>query len=284
MRALGLHGKSFIPMILGFGCNVPGIMAARTLDNEKDRLVTILACPFMSCGARLPVYTLLIGAFFGASGYGGTVLFGVYLLGIIVAVAVALVLRHTTFKGEQEPFVMEMPPYHIPTLKGVLSTCGNEASVPQKGRYFILGASIIVWFLTAYPMDVQYSQDFDAAKEQVTAQMEQQQAGILQTYGLTSIEENSELNGMYESMVAAADAAAEEEDSEEEDVESVQQAEAVEEKPQYPDAFADLQASNPTVYAQALPLFDAKVAADDATTELDSQQNAERFPSPMQPA
>lgn len=278
MRALGLHGKSFIPMILGFGCNVPGIMAARTLDNEKDRLVTILACPFMSCGARLPVYTLLIGAFFGASGYGGTVLFGIYLLGIIVAVAVALVLRHTTFKGEQEPFVMEMPPYHIPTLKGVLMHMWERSVLYlKKAGTFILGASIIVWFLTAYPMDVQYSQDFDAAKDQVTAQMEQQQAGILQTYGLTSIEENSELNGMYESMIAAADAAAEEEDSEEEDVESVQQAEAVEEKPQYPDAFADLEASNPTVYAQALPLFDAKVAADDATTELDSQQNAEKI-------
>ena len=79
MNRLGLSGRAFIPMILGFGCNVPGIMAARTLDNEKDRLVTILACPFMSCGARLPVYTLLIAAFFGASGHGGTVLFGVYL-------------------------------------------------------------------------------------------------------------------------------------------------------------------------------------------------------------
>ena len=77
MRSFGLHGKSFIPLILGFGCNVPGVMAARTLDNERDRMVTILALPFMTCGARLPVYTLLIAAFFGASGYGGTVLFGI---------------------------------------------------------------------------------------------------------------------------------------------------------------------------------------------------------------
>ena len=159
----------------------------------------------MSCGARLPVYTLLIGAFFGASGYGGTVLFGVYLLGIIVAVAVALVLRHTTFKGEQEPFVMEMPPYHIPTLKGVLMHMWERSVLYlKKAGTFILGASIIVWFLTAYPMDVQYSQDFDAAKDQVSAQMEQKQADILQTYGLTSIDQNSELNGMYESMIAAA--------------------------------------------------------------------------------
>ena len=120
MRAFGLHGKSFIPMILGFGCNVPGIMAARTLDNEKDRMVTILASPFMSCGARLPVYTLFIAAFFGATGYGGTVLFGLYVLGIVVAILVAIILRKTVFSGEQEPFVMEMPPYHVPTLRGVL--------------------------------------------------------------------------------------------------------------------------------------------------------------------
>ena len=133
-------------------------------------------------------------------------------------------------------------------------------------------------------MDVQYSQDFDAAKEQVTAQMEQQQAGILQTYGLTSIEENSELNGMYESMVAAADAAAEEEDSEEEDVESVQQAEAVEEKPQYPDAFADLQASNPTVYAQALPYSMPKSLLTMLRRNSTASRMLKRFPSPMQPA
>ena len=99
MRSFGLHGKSFIPLILGFGCNVPGVMAARTLDNERDRMVTILALPFMTCGARLPVYTLLIAAFFGASGYGGTVLFGIYLLGIIVSIALALTLRRTKFKG-----------------------------------------------------------------------------------------------------------------------------------------------------------------------------------------
>ena len=168
MRAMGLHGKSFIPMILGFGCTVPGIMAARTLDNEKDRLVTIFAAPFMSCGARLPVYTLLIAAFFGASGNGGTVLFGIYLLGIIVAILVAVVLRHTLFKGEKEPFVMELPPYHIPTVKDVLMHMWERSVLYlKKAGTFILGASIIVWFLTAYPMDVEYSQDFEAARANV---------------------------------------------------------------------------------------------------------------------
>lgn len=294
MRALGLHGKSFIPMILGFGCNVPGIMAARTLDNEKDRLVTILACPFMSCGARLPVYTLLIAAFFGASGHGGTVLFGVYLLGIIISVCVALVLRHTTFKGEQEPFVMEMPPYHIPTLKGVLMHMWERTVLYlKKAGTFILGASILVWFLTAYPMDVDYSQDFDAAKDQVTAEMEQKQADILQSYGLSAIEDNDELNTMYESMVAAADEAADEEDEDEADtgnalnpaaaLSSVEdQVKNSEEEDnlfmgKYPQSFADLQEQNPAVFAQALPLFDAKANADDESSKLDDQQTAEKL-------
>lgn len=294
MRALGLHGKSFIPMILGFGCNVPGIMAARTLDNEKDRLVTILACPFMSCGARLPVYTLLIAAFFGASGHGGTVLFGVYLLGIIISVCVALVLRHTTFKGEQEPFVMEMPPYHIPTLKGVLMHMWERTVLYlKKAGTFILGASILVWFLTAYPMDVDYSQDFDAAKDQVTAEMEQKQADILQSYGLSAIEDNDELNTMYESMVAAADEAADEEDEDEADtgnalnpaaaLSSVEdQVKNSEEEDnlfmgKYPQSFADLQKQNPAVFAQALPLFDAKANADDESSKLDDQQTAEKL-------
>lgn len=295
MRALGLHGKSFIPMILGFGCNVPGIMAARTLDNEKNRLVTIMACPFMSCGARLPVYTLLIAAFFGASGHGGTVLFGIYLLGIIVSVCVALVLRHTAFKGEQEPFVMELPPYHIPTLKGVLTHMWERTVLYlKKAGTFILGASILVWFLTAYPMDVEYSQDYDAAKEAVTAQMEETQASILTGYGLSDIEDNAELNDMYEAMVAAADEAADEADEDEADtgnslnpaaalssvedqVKNSEEAENTLFMGKYPDSFANLQEQNPAVFAQALPLFDAKADADDATAKLEDQQKAEKL-------
>lgn len=295
MRAVGLHGKSFIPMILGFGCNVPGIMAARTLDNEKDRLVTIMACPFMSCGARLPIYTLLIAAFFGPSGHGGSVLFGIYLLGIIVSVLTAVTLRHTTFKGEQEPFVMEMPPYHIPTIKGVLMHMWERTVLYlKKAGTFILGASIIVWFLTAYPMDVQYSQDFDAAKDQVTQQMETTQAGILQSYGLSSIEDNSALNDMYNNMIAAADEAAQEADDNEADTgnalnpatalnsveDQVKDAQETQDSlfmGKYPASFADLQQQNPAVFAQALPLYAAKADADDATSALDDQQTSEKL-------
>ena len=280
MRALGLHGKSFIPMILGFGCNVPGIMAARTLDNPRDRMATILACPFMSCGARLPVYTLLIAAFFGDSGYAGTLLFAMYLLGIIVAVAVALALRHTVFKGEQEPFVMEMPPYHIPTIKGVLMHMWERAVLYlKKAGTFILGASIIVWWLTSYPMDVDYSKDYDAAKEQVEQQMDAKQSEILQSYGIASgsLDDSGDIKAMYDDMVAAADAAAEnaDEDTEVSDVEEAKQVE--EDKPQYPDAFEDLKAKDPDNYAKALPLFDAKTEADDASSKLDDEQNAEKI-------
>lgn len=262
MRAMGLHGKSFIPMILGFGCTVPGIMAARTLDNEKDRLVTIFAAPFMSCGARLPVYTLLIAAFFGASGNGGTVLFGIYLLGIIVAILVAVVLRHTILKGEKEPFVMELPPYHIPTVKDVLMHMWERSVLYlKKAGTFILGASIIVWFLTAYPMDVEYSRDFEAARTNVEEQMTAQQTTVLQGYGMSSLEDNAALNGMYASMLAAAEAPAEE-DAEES---------------AYPAGFAALEAQNPEVYAQALPLYDLKVAADDQIALLDEQEASEKI-------
>lgn len=117
MRMIGLPGKSFVPMIVGFGCNVPAIMATRTLDNQRDRILTNLMNPFMSCGARLPVYALFAAAFFPVGGQN--LVFGLYLLGIIVAVLTGLIMRHTLFKGESSPFIMELPTYHLPTLRGI---------------------------------------------------------------------------------------------------------------------------------------------------------------------
>jgi ferrous iron transport protein B len=117
MRFIGLPGKSFVPMIVGFGCNVPAIMATRTLDNQRDRILTNLMNPFMSCGARLPVYALFAAAFFPVGGQN--LVFGLYLLGIIVAVLTGLIMRHTLFKGESSPFIMELPTYHLPTLRGI---------------------------------------------------------------------------------------------------------------------------------------------------------------------
>lgn len=116
MHWLGLHGKAFIPLLMGFGCNVPAVMATRTLESDKDRMITILVNPLMSCTARLPVYALFTAAFFAAN--QGTVTFSLYLLGIILAVAMAKLFRRFLFPGESEPFVMELPPYRLPTLKG----------------------------------------------------------------------------------------------------------------------------------------------------------------------
>jgi ferrous iron transport protein B len=118
MRWVGLPGKSFVPMIVGFGCNVPAIMATRTLEHRRDRLMTIAMAPFMSCGARLPVYVLFAAAFFPQGAQN--VVFGLYLIGIAVAVLTGLVLKHTVLQGQAAPFVMELPPYHLPTLRGVL--------------------------------------------------------------------------------------------------------------------------------------------------------------------
>jgi ferrous iron transport protein B len=118
MRFVGLPGKSFVPMLVGFGCNVPAIMATRTLENQRDRLMTIAMNPFMSCGARLPVYALFAAAFFPIAGQN--IVFGLYLIGIAMAVFTGLVLKNTLLQGEASPFVMELPPYHLPNLKGVL--------------------------------------------------------------------------------------------------------------------------------------------------------------------
>ncbi len=117
LRAIGLPGKAFIPMLVGFGCNVPGIMAARTLDNERDRTLTVLLNPFMSCGARLPVYALFAGVFFPS--YGGAVIFAIYLIGILLAAGTGLLFRNTILKGDASTFVMELPPYHVPRLVAI---------------------------------------------------------------------------------------------------------------------------------------------------------------------
>jgi ferrous iron transport protein B len=118
MRFVGLPGKSFVPMMVGFGCNIPGIMATRTLENKRDRMMTVMMNPFMSCSARLAVYALFCGAFFQVGGQN--MVLGLYLLGILAAIFTGLVLKNTILKGEAAPFVMELPPYHIPKLKGVL--------------------------------------------------------------------------------------------------------------------------------------------------------------------
>lgn len=162
MHKIGLHGKSFIPLVMGFGCNVPAIMATRTIENRKNRLMTMLINPFMSCSARLPVYLLLIGAIFPK--HQASLLFMLYFLGILLAITMAVVFKKTLFKGEDVPFVMELPPYRMPTLRSILKHMWHKASqYLKKMGGVILLASIIVWALGHYPLKVKYSRDYDAA-------------------------------------------------------------------------------------------------------------------------
>jgi len=147
----GLHGKSFIPLVTGFGCSVPAYMAARTLKNEKDRLITLYIIGFMSCGARLPIYVLFAGAFF-AEEEAGNILFIIYISGAMLGLVMAKVLKTFVFKGEDEPFVMEMPKYRMPSLKLIWHTVyGQAKSYLKKAGTFILAAAILIWFASNYP-------------------------------------------------------------------------------------------------------------------------------------
>ncbi|WP_296812268.1 ferrous iron transport protein B [uncultured Methanobrevibacter sp.] len=152
---VGLHGKAFIPMILGFGCGVPAVMATRTMENESDRLLSMMLIPFMSCTARLPIYSIFIGAFFVAN--KSIILLSIYLLGIVVALIVAGILKRTMFKGMSAPFVMELPTYKVPSLKGVLlHTWEKTKGFLRKAGTIILGSAIIIWILSSVPFGVEY--------------------------------------------------------------------------------------------------------------------------------
>ena len=150
MHVIGLHGKSFIPLLMGFGCNAPAIMATRTLESERDRLLSILINPLISCSARLPVYILLAGTFFGAS--AGNVIFSIYALGIALAIAMGKLFSVTLFRGDMAPFVMELPPYRAPTLKSLLIHMWDRSQIfLRKMSGVILVGSILVWVLSSFP-------------------------------------------------------------------------------------------------------------------------------------
>lgn len=167
MHKAGLHGKSFVPMLIGFGCTVPALMASRTLENPRDRLVTMLVTPLMSCGARLPVYTLLIGAFFAPQA-AGNILFSLYLIGIILAIIMARVFRTWLLPGETEPFVMELPIYRLPTLKSVLIHMWERAWLYlKKAGTIILALSIVMWGLFTFPTVDKHGNEFESTAVQV---------------------------------------------------------------------------------------------------------------------
>ncbi len=172
----GLHGKSFIPLVTGFGCSVPAYMSTRMLKNRNDRMLTLFIINFMSCGARLPVYTLFIGAFF-APQVAGNVLYGIYIFGALVGLCMAKILKLTAFKGDDEPFVMEMPKYRLPTLRLIAFSVWHKAvSYIKKAGTFILLASVIIWVGTQFPknavLEEQMTQSVQILKENMNLTQE----------------------------------------------------------------------------------------------------------------
>ncbi|HWI41486.1 MAG TPA: ferrous iron transport protein B [Verrucomicrobiae bacterium] len=158
MHAIGLHGKSFIPMLLGFGCNVPGIYATRTLENPRDKALTALLIPLMSCGARLPVYVVFTGVFF--AGAAGTVIWSLYVLGIALAIVMGLIFKKTLFRGEAPMFIMELPPYRMPSFHSLcLHTWEKGKHFLIKAGTYILAVSVFVWFLLNLPWGVEHKKD-----------------------------------------------------------------------------------------------------------------------------
>jgi len=158
MHAIGLHGKSFIPMLLGFGCNVPAIYATRTLENPRDKALTALLVPLMSCGARLPVYVVFIGAFFPS--HAGMVLWSLYVMGIALAIVMGLIFKRTLFRGEAPMFIMELPPYRMPSFKSLMiHTWEKGKHFLIKAGTYILAVSILVWFLLNLPWGVENKKD-----------------------------------------------------------------------------------------------------------------------------
>ena len=161
MHKVGLHGKSFIPMLTGFGCSVPAIMATRTLKNRGDRIVTMLIIPFMSCGAKLPVYILLLSAFFTPAA-AGNILFGIYMFGILLALISAFILKKAAFPGQSEPFVMELPPYRLPGYKSLLYQMIFKVKMYlKKAGTIILVASVIIWITSNFPYSSAIEQSYN---------------------------------------------------------------------------------------------------------------------------
>ncbi len=160
LKKFGLHGKAFIPMVTGFGCSIPAYLAARTLKNPKDKLITMLVIGFFSCSARLPVYVLFISAFFKPE-QAGNILFAIYTIGALLAMIAAKALRLALFKGEAEPFVMEMPKYRFPSIKGIIRDLKIKAMIfIRKAGLFIGTASMVIWFLGAYPANEQIEEKY----------------------------------------------------------------------------------------------------------------------------
>ncbi len=182
----GLHGKSFIPLVTGFGCSVPAYMAARTLKNERDRLLTLFIIGFMSCGARLPIYVLFVGAFFNEQN-AGNILFLIYISGAILGLFAAKILKIIVFKSEDEPFVMEMPKYRMPSFKLIWHTVSNQALMYlKKAGTYILAASLLIWFASNYPKHLDAEESYNQKIE--LAQNEEEKQNLQNELTLYNLE------------------------------------------------------------------------------------------------
>jgi ferrous iron transport protein B len=169
MKKLGLHGKSFVPLLVGFGCTVPAILATRTLENRNDRFTTLMVAPLMSCGARFPIYMMIIPAFFPQA-WRAPLVWIIYLVGILLSIVIARFLRKNVFKGEETPFVMELPSYHIPTPVSILRhTWDNAGEYVKKAGTVILAISVILWVLSSFPRKKHFTVDYDSEIAAVTA-------------------------------------------------------------------------------------------------------------------
>ena len=273
MRACGLHGKSFIPLLLGFGCSVPSVMGARILDNYKDRMVTILITPFMSCSARLPVYTLFAAAFFPPE-WAGTVVFGVYALGIVFGIVFAKIFRKYLFAGEAEPFVMELPPYHLPTLKATLTHMFERGIMYlKKAGTFILAASILVWFITTYPMDVEYSKDYDALHDQVAQPYEMKDAETLAHFGITTDEQKDQVNEIVDNMKSTVQDATAQAEAAQEAAPEIE----VEDDSEAPELFNDIKDENKDLFPAAWAMYKNSANLDAENDKLDKEQASEKL-------
>lgn len=197
MSKFGLHGKSFIPLLLGFGCSATAMMGTRTLENPRDRIITMLVTPLMSCSAKLPVYTILIAAFFDEK-VAGNVLFSIYVLGIILSMVMARIFRSTLFEGESEPFIMELPPYRMPMAKSVLIHMWERSILYlKKAGTIILAASVLMWFFTTYPQNVEYSRNYQALIERTEGIYTQHiREEVLSQLQIEDIDHNKELAAM----------------------------------------------------------------------------------------
>lgn len=177
MHKIGLHGKSFIPLLMGFGCNVPAILSTRIIESRRDRLITMLINPFMSCSARLPVYILFISAFF--THYQGTILFSIYATGIVFAILSALLFRKTIFRQKDVPFVMELPPYRLPTFRSIIKHMWHRAEqYLRKIAGVILIASIIIWALGYFPQKTENKAHYERQMDLITAKYQ----GLKESY------------------------------------------------------------------------------------------------------